>query len=281
MTSLPETLVQFRTDLEDAIGRDQVIRVQQGKRRRRAALLVAAAVVVIVGAASALAIVRDVFLDPYPQGRVSRAVEGVRFSFTVPRPKSTKLGLMGWENGPLYRVVPNDPGSIRSRNLYISKSIERGQAAEAIIFWTGFRERIEAAPCAKLLGPAVDGSAAEIAAAVARAPGTKLVKGPTRVTVGGRPARHVVLTVRKDRGCDPGYFFTWRPNKLSEMWGAFWPWTDVGDTIRVWIVDVGGTRLFIEAETKQPSRGAPTAIRADFENVQQEIEKIVESIRFD
>jgi hypothetical protein len=281
MTSLPETLVQFRTDLEDAIGRDQVIRVQQGKRRRRAALLVAAAVVVTVGAASALAIVGDIFFDPFPQGRVSRTVEGVRFSFTVPRPMSTKFGPRGWENGPLYRVVPNDADSIRSRNLYISKSIERGQAAEAVIFWTGLRDRTQAAPCAKLLGPAVKASTAEIASAVARAPGTKLIEGPTRVTVGGRPARHVVLTVQKDRGCDPGYFFTWRPNKLSEMWGAFWPWTDVGDTIRVWIVDVGATRLFIQAETKQPSDGAHPAIRAEFEKIEQEIAKIVESIRFD
>ena len=51
--------------------------------------------------------------------------------------------------------------------------------------------------------------------------------------------------------------------------GAFWPGTDVGDKIRVWIVDVGGTRLFIEAETKEAGR-----------DIDQEITRIVESIRF-
>ena len=49
-----------------------------------------------------------------------------------------------------------------------------------------------------------------------------------------------------------------------------WTDTDVGDTIRVWIVDVHGTRLFIEAETKQ---GAGV--------VEREITKIVRSIRFE
>jgi hypothetical protein len=47
--------------------------------------------------------------------------------------------------------------------------------------------------------------------------------------------------------------------------------TSVGDTIRVWIVDVGGTRLFIEAETSKQAGS----------DLEQEIRQIVESIRFD
>jgi hypothetical protein len=253
MTSLPEGLVQFRTDLEEAIGRDQAARPR--RRHQRLVVLVAAAVVV-VGTASAFATVRDFsFVEPFAHGTVSRSVEGVRFSLRVPR--------TGWENGPHEQIG----GKSRTRSLYISKSTVGPQGAEALIFWTGFREGHEAAPCAKLLGSASGRSTTDLAAAVARAPGTKLVRGPTRVTVGGRPAKHVVLTVRKDVGCDPGFFFTWR----SQDWGAFWPGTNVGDTIRVWIVDVRGTRLFIEAETaKQAGR-----------NVEQEITKIVGSIRFD
>jgi hypothetical protein len=42
----------------------------------------------------------------------------------------------------------------------------------------------------------------------------------------------------------------------------------VGDSIRVWIVDVGGKRLFFEAETK-PGHG-----------IEQEIGDIIRSIRF-
>ena len=49
-----------------------------------------------------------------------------------------------------------------------------------------------------------------------------------------------------------------------------WMESTVGDTIRVWFVDVDGTRLFIEAET---------SIRADAA-LEREIERIVGSIRF-
>jgi hypothetical protein len=80
---------------------------------------------------------------------------------------------------------------------------------------------------------------------VSKAPGTELVTGPTDVTVGGRAAKRMVLAVRENVGCHPGFFFTWQDVKE----GALWPRTGVGDTMRVWIVDVEGTRLFIVAAT--------------------------------
>ena len=60
---------------------------------------------------------------------------------------------------------------------------------------------------------------------------------------------------------------------LARRWdgGPFWAGTNVGDTIRVWIIEVNGTRLFIEAET---TTQAPS-------DLEQEIQQIVESIRFD
>jgi len=140
------------------------------------------------------------------------------------------------------------------------------QGAEAVIFWTSFPDGVHADPCDNLLSPTLGPSAAELAAAVARAPGTKLVEGPSNVTVGRRPAKHVVLTVRRDLGCDAGFFYAFNGGTA----GAMWPGTDVGDTIRVWIVDVGGTRLFIEAET---------TTQADAE-LEKEIRQIVGSIRF-
>jgi hypothetical protein len=239
------------------------------RRRQRIPVLVAAVVVVFVGAASAFGIVRDVFfVEPDASGRQSRIVEGVRFSFSVPR--------TGWQNGPLERVGRTKSRPLfRTHSLLISKSLIGGQAAEAVVFWTGFRDATEAAPCDGLFGSAAGQSTAAIAAAVARAPGTKLVTGPTHVTVGGRPAQHVVLRVRRDRGCDPGYFFTWR----AQCWGACWGQTDATDTIKVWIVDVGGTRLFFEAVTKErhPVTKEPVY---DLKKVEQEIAKIVRSIRF-
>jgi hypothetical protein len=236
---------------------------------RIAPVLVAAAVV--VGTASAFSTVRDSsFVKPFAHGRMSRTVEGVRFSFSVPRSH--------WENGPHERIGRTKSRPLfRTHSLLISKSLVGGQAAEAVVFWTGFRDRTEAVPCAKLLDAAVGGSTADVTVAVAQAPGTKLIKGPTSVTVGGRPAQHVVLRVRRDRGCDPGYFFTWR----TQCWGACWIRTDASDTIRVWIVSVGGALLFIEAATKE--RHAITkepVASAELKKVDQEITRIVGSIRF-
>jgi hypothetical protein len=181
--------------------------------------------------------------------RLSRVVEGVPFSFRLPA--------SGWE--PF--------GAIS-----INKSIVGPQGAEAIIFWTSFPDGVDALPddadpCADLLSPPAGPTAADLAAAVSTAPGTELVAGPSDVTVGGLPAKHVVLTVRDDVGCDPGYFYTWQ----DMWWGALWPTTGVGDTIRIWIVDVRGTLVFIEAETNE---------QAD-SDLEREIQRFVGSIRFE
>lgn len=265
-----------------ALLREQASRTQHGGRLRRPAVFVAAAMVVIAAAASAFAIVRA-FEEPfYAVGRVTRTVEGVRFSFDVPRGRGcvgAQGGLNcrgGWENGALYRVPGGD---LRSRDISISKDVVGSQGAEANILWAGLRDRTQVAPCGKLLGGVAGGSMTDAAATVARAPGTELIEGPRRVILGGRPAMHVVLTVRSDRGCDPGYFFTWR---APECWGACWLDTGVGYTIRVWIVRARGRLLFIEAETKPPDQlYVPSMSRAEAQKLEQEIAKIIGSIHFD
>ncbi len=143
--------------------------------------------------------------------------------------------------------------------MSLNKSVVGPQDAEAIIYWTSYPRGDHADPCARVLSPRPGRSAADLAAAVSKAPGTKLVQGPSDVTLGGRPAKHVVLTVRENVGCDPGFFYTWRPQRL----GAFWHTTDVGDTIRVWIVAVGGKRLFIAAATRPRGHGAREGDPAD------------------
>ena len=179
--------------------------------------------------------------------------EGVRFSFRVP---------IGWER---FSSISTDKSA--GGPISINKSRTGPQGAEAIIFWTSFPDGDYANPCAHLLKTPVGSSAAGLAAAVSTAPGTKLLTGPSNVTLGGRPAKHVTLTLREDVGCDPGFLYTWR----DVYGGALWPKTGVGDTIRVWIVDVHGTRLFIEAETaKGFSR-----------DLEQEVQQIVESISFE
>ena len=235
--------------------------VRRGGRRRRRLVAVAATAVVAVGAASAFGTAHEflfVQAKPFAQGKLTRTVDGVRFSLNVPR--------TGWENGPHERL---DSGKDRTHSLLISKSTVGPQGAEAIIFWAGLQGGGEAKPCAKVLPSAAGRSRAELAAAVASAPGTKVAAGGfSRVTVGGRPATRVVLWVRRNLGCDPGFFFTW-PNDMPRFnGGAFWPGTQAGDKIRVWIVDVGGKRLVFEAVTK-PGNG-----------IEQEIGDIIRSIRF-
>jgi hypothetical protein len=185
---------------------------------------------------------------------------GVRFSFRVPR---------GWERFSTLPTKKSPRGPIS-----LNKSSEGAQEAEAIIYWTSFPDGDHADPCARELAPSIGRSAASLAAAVSTAPGTKLVKGPLNVTVGGYPAKHVVLTVRKKVRCYPGFFYTWR----EVFGGAYWRATAVGDTFRVWIVPVRGTRffkrtrLFIAAATRD---GRPTRM------LKREVEQIVESFRFE
>jgi hypothetical protein len=182
-------------------------------------------------------------IKPLPTGRHAVNVDGVPFSFRVRR--------RGWE---------------RFEAISINTSTDGPQAAEAIIFWTGFPDGDHADPCTRLLGRSVGSSTADLAAAVSTAPGTELVTGPSDVVVGGRPAKHVVLTVRDDVGCDPGFFYAWNDVKA----GALWTTTGVGSTIRVWIVDVDGTRLFIEAATTKQAGPA----------LEKEVHRIVRSLRF-
>jgi hypothetical protein len=131
---------------------------------------------------------------------------------------------------------------------------------------TTFPDAVDTYTCARQLKPSIGPSTADLAAAVANAPGTQLMAGPADVRLDGRATKYIVLAVREDRGCDPGFFFTWRDRQGGAMWSA----TEPGDTIRVWIVDLDGTRLFIAGGTK-PDAGP---------ELEQEIEQIVRSIWF-
>jgi hypothetical protein len=187
----------------------------------------------------------------YSIGRHPVTVDGVPFSFDVPA--------SGWE--------PRLGVSAPAGGISLNKSFAGSQGAEAIIYWSGFPDGVYADPCGNLLGLPVGASAADVAAAVASAPGTELVTGPSDVTLGGRAAKHVVVIVREDLGCDPGFFYSWE----AEHGGAVWLTTDVGHTIRVWIVDVDGTRLFIA--------GLGNAVMGW--GIEQEIDGIIDSIRFE
>ena len=103
---------------------------------------------------------------------------------------------------------------------------------------------------------------------VAALPGADLVTGPEDVTVGGRPAKHVVIKVPDDIECAPNDFFMWYDDSPTE--GFRWA-TSLGQTNRVWIIDVDGTRVWIEAETYKGS--SP--------ELEQEIQAMIDSIQFE
>ena len=180
---------------------------------------------------------------PLTDKRGSVLVDGVAFSF--------ELSEEGWE---------------QFGDISLNKSLERGQAAEALIYWTALPGGAIAHQCWFALGMPIGPSAADAVAAVATAQGIEVVAGPSDVEIGGRPATYLETIVREDRGCDPGYFHLWDYPYV----GALWRGPGVGATIRVWIVEVDGVRLFIAGETVahvDPAGG-------------QEILSIVNSIRF-
>lgn len=184
-------------------------------------------------------------------GRHSVDVSGLSLSFTLPPGGETPWD---WE---------------RFGNLYISNDTVGPQAAEAMILWTDLNGGPGVTRCDVVLHPVVASSLARDAADVASTAGTELVSGPTDLVVGGRPAKRIVLTVKEDVGCDPGYFFAWD----QPRGGAFWSGPEAGDTMQVWIVAVNdtGRRLFIEAATH------PTAGPA----VEEEIRQIIDSIELE
>ncbi len=163
---------------------------------------------------------------------------------------------------------------------HIAKSIVGPQGAEAKLFWTAFTPTAaaEADECAYLRSkqlplevnrpsPPVSPAMADLAAAVSTVPGTELVAGPTEATVGGLPAEYIEFIVRDDVGCDPGFFFTY-----PIVWGGpLWPETVPGDTIRVWIVDLGRARFFIEGATHE----------AAGPELDLELHQMVDSIQFE
>lgn len=270
-----------RAEVWRRLGRSET--VQASNRRRRGVVIVVAAVVVVVAAASAFATVDGLFVDPSKPRKESRTVDGVEFTFTVPAGGENAW----WENGPIVKVGESSSGvpKFRSGRVFISRSLAAGQAAEAGIFWTAFPDGGEAAPCSPLLNQDIGGSTVDLATAMTKAPGIRIVQRPVRTTVGGRPATYVVVKVRKDRGCDPGYFFTWQPSgreglRDDQCWGACWMGAEVGDTFRVWVVDVEGKRLVIAARMARIEPGMELHFRADWLKTEREIASVIRSVRF-
>ena len=171
-------------------------------------------------------------------------LEGVPFTFTVPTTDWTSNGQFG-----------------------IDKTAGIGPQGASFILWTDSPVGVFADPCKQQEGPALGTSIDDLADAVAAIPGTDLVSGPTDVTVGGHPAKQVVIRIREDIGCASESFYLWYAP--TPDFGRYA--TATGSTIRTWIIDVDGTPVWIDGETYKGASPSPG----------QEIQKIVDSIEFE
>jgi hypothetical protein len=177
-------------------------------------------------------------------GRHPVTIDGVSFSFEVPT--------SGWFSTPA------------RTGGFIQRGADNATAPAWMLFWS--LVDVYADPCNHtVLSPPVGPTAADLAAAMSAIPGTDAT-GPTGVTIGELPGKHVVLTVREDVACDAEDFYLWAGPGNSSRYASQLP-----TTIRVWIVDVDGKRIVIESELL--AGGTP--------ELDQEMDQIVDSIRFE
>lgn len=174
-------------------------------------------------------------------GRYSLVLEGVRLSLAISTPGWISNGIFGVDRAT--GVTPEGAG---------------------FIFWAHAPDGVFADPCGKVKAPPTGSSVEELAAAVSAVPGIELVSGPSDVIVGGQPAKHLVVTIPEDAGCVAEHFFLWYASSVDQARYA----TELGSTIRIWIVDVDGSVVWIDGETYKGAGGEP----------EQALQQIVDSI---
>jgi hypothetical protein len=128
-----------------------------------------------------------------------------------------------------------------------------------IILWDTSPVNTYSDPCAHTpRDPPVGTGLEAMAAAVATAPGTRLLEGPTDVTIGGHPAKRISLTLPSPLPCPAGGsgFKLWYEGDPAN---GRYPFVEQS-TIRVWIIDVDGTLVWVDTETYL---GAPPSVQAD------------------
>jgi len=125
-------------------------------------------------------------------------------------------------------------------------------------------------PCGQVAGPVLSGNPADLAAAVAGLPAATAT-GPSDMTIGGYPAKHVTLVYGADAGCAPSSYYPWYNDLACGADAPCSRWLSaINSTLRAWIVDVNGTHFWIEAETYE---GASPEL-------DQELREMVDSIQF-
>jgi hypothetical protein len=184
---------------------------------------------------------------PLEIGRHEFNVNGVPFSLELTTDGWTSNGSWGLDKGD---AAPGPDG----------------YTGAGFILWQDPPIGVYSDPCSGTEGEP-PGSLDGLMAAVASIPGIDLVSGPADVTVGGYPAKRVVIKVRDDIGCDPSSFYLWYGNGPGNARYA----TEVGETMRSWAIDVDGSIVWIDGETYVGSSS----------KVGKEVQNIIGSIQFE
>jgi hypothetical protein len=182
-------------------------------------------------------------------GRHSMTREGVRFSINVAAP--------GWRSQQGFEFIKGKEGQPDGAGL---------------LFWSQTPDNVYANPCEHTpLTPAAGPGIASLAQAVSNIPGTQLASGPTDLTVDGQPAKRTVITIPEDIDC-AGVSKLWYDDDMGSGAGRF-P-TVLPSTMRVWMIDVDGTTVWIDGETYENYEDtSPT--------LEREIQEMIESIFFE
>ena len=186
-------------------------------------------------------------------GRHQFSQNGVAFSL--------EIAADGWNSSGV--AVAPDGG-------HLQKGVQGDRDAAWLLLWS--IDGVYSDPCGGLAAPPVSPSAADLADAVATLAGTELVAGPTDVTVGGRAAKHVEITIPEDIGCAPSEFRLWYDDVTCDGAAPCWRWaSSLGETNSVWIVEVDGKHVWIEAETYKEATP----------EIQAEVQAIIDSLQFE
>lgn len=212
--------------------------------------------------------------SPSPQPRIRLEPSPVADAF--PPAGQLSIGRHRFsQNGIPFSLEVSTPGwlSDGSQVAPDGGSLTKGDATPQkvwMILWS--IDGVYADPCGHVAAPPVSPSATDLAAAVAAMPGLDIVTGPIDVTLGGKSAKHVAIKVREDIACSPEQFYMWYDDVRCGQSDPCQRWaTALRETNRIWIVEVDGKHIWIEAETLDSA--SPETVAG--------IQQMIDSIQFE
>lgn len=152
-----------------------------------------------------------------------------------------------------------------SEGWYLTKSDVGTDRPDAYVMFTPvgnlLADPCESAPASPAVGPTVE----DLALAAAALPG--IDASPTLdATLDGRAGRLVEYVIPKDITCASGRFTIWR----DPVGGGLWENAPFGETVRMWILDVDGSRFVVTGVYHSTTSAADRA----------ELQGIVDSLTF-